>query len=151
VRFLLVDRIIELESGKSAVGIKNVTMSEDFLTHHFPDSPIMPGALITESLVQLASWIIQENSDFRKIGLAVEFDKIKFHRIVRPGDQLRLEVEQISGNDEILKFKAKAYCMENLAAAAQFSLSCEDIEPFQAPADSRRIFEMIYLPKQGNQ
>lgn len=143
MRFLLVDRILELESGKQAVGVKNVTMSEDFLTHHFPDSPLMPGALITEALVQLADWVIRESTDFQKLGMAVEFKKIKFHRMVRPGDQIRLEVEIVSLIDNMAEVKGKAFCSGNLAAAARFSLACDDIDPYLAPEEARQMFEIL--------
>lgn len=143
MRFLLVDRILELESGKRAVGIKNVTLSEDFLTHHFPNSPLMPGALITEALVQLADWIIRESTDFQQLAMAVEFKKIKFHRMIRPGDQIQLEVEIVSLMDNMAEVKGKAFCNGNLAAAARFSLACEDIEPYLAPGEARRMFNRL--------
>lgn len=143
MRFLLVDRILALESGKRATGIKNVTMSEDFLTHHFPNSPIMPGTLITEALVQLANWIIQESTNFEKIGIAIKFEKIKFHRIVRPGDQLRLETEMISLKGDVAEVKAQAFCDGKLVTGARFTLDCQASESFQTPEDARRIFAMI--------
>ena len=143
MRFLLVDRILELESGKRATGVKNVALSEDFLAHHFPHSPIMPGALITEALVQLASWIVQESTAFQKLGLVAGFDKLKFHRMVRPGDQLRLEANIVSSNAEKADVKGRAYCDGKLVTAARFSLACVNSEPLQSGDEARRIFGMI--------
>ena len=90
MRFLLVDRIRELESGKRAVGVKNVTLSEDFFTHHFPYHPIMPGALIMECLVQLADWMLRESTAFESVAMPSTVDSLKFYKLVRPGDQLKL-------------------------------------------------------------
>jgi len=134
---------LELEKGKRAIGIKNVTISEDFFTHHFPHAPIMPGTLITEALVQLADWIIREHSDFRQMGMAVSFDKLKFHRMAQPGDQLRLEVEIVSLEAGKAQVKGKAYCNDQVVTAAHFSLECTDIEPYLLPEDARKLFAVL--------
>src|SRR5678816_1482356 len=95
MRFLLIDRITQLDRGTRARALKNVTLSEDYFTHHFPDQPIMPGALITECLVQLADWVLREREDFNVVALPSSFESVKFHQLVRPGDQLELEVELV--------------------------------------------------------
>lgn len=143
MRFLLVDRITELETKKRASGIKNITMSEDFLTHHFPNFPLMPGALITESLVQLADWLIRESSDFQRMGLAVSFERMKFHRMVRPGDQLRLEVEMLSFKPDTCAVKGRATCDGKLVAAALFDMAVQPIDLMQAAEDSRRLYNLL--------
>lgn len=92
--FLLIDRIVELEPGKRAVGEKLVSIGEPYLQGHFPDFPIMPGVLQIEALAQtacVAALILPENRD--KIGLFAGLDKVRFKRQVRPGDTLRLEVQ----------------------------------------------------------
>ena len=122
MRFLLVDAILELEPGARAVGLKNVAMSEDFLADHFPDRPIMPGVLILESLVQLADWVVRDASNFEKLGVVTQFDRIRFRRVTRPGDQLRLEVgvrESLPGEH---RFRGKAYSGDQLAASADITL-----------------------------
>ena len=89
--FLLVDRITELEVGKKAVGIKNVTVNEPFFQGHFPEYPIMPGVLIVEAMAQVgavAMLSVEENKG--KIGVFAGIDKVKFKREVRPGDTLRM-------------------------------------------------------------
>jgi 3-hydroxyacyl-[acyl-carrier-protein] dehydratase len=122
VRFLLVDSIVELEPGLGAVGLKNVAMSEDFLADHFPERPIMPGALILEALVQLADWVIRDATSFEKIGIVTAFDRIKFRRVTRPGDQLRLEVSLTGSENGSHAFKAKAYTDGAVAASADLTL-----------------------------
>ncbi|WP_394236576.1 3-hydroxyacyl-ACP dehydratase FabZ [Niallia oryzisoli] len=92
--FLLVDRILELEEGKRAVGIKNVTANEKFFNGHFPDYPVMPGVLIIESLAQVSAVImLTKDGNQGRLGLLAGIDQCRFKRQVKPGDQLRLEVE----------------------------------------------------------
>jgi len=145
VRFLLIDRILELESGKRATGIKNVTMSEDYLTHHFPDRPILPGTLIIESLVQLADWIIREHGDFSQIGLATGFNRLKFRRVIRPGDQLRLEAEIVSMSEDEAQVKGKAFRGDALAASGSFTLALHSLNDYLSEKEARRLFGMLYV------
>ncbi|WP_277587593.1 3-hydroxyacyl-ACP dehydratase FabZ [Psychrobacillus antarcticus] len=92
--FLLVDRILELEEGKRAVGIKNVTANEDFFNGHFPNYPVMPGVLIVEALAQVSAVVmLTKEGNQGRLGLLVGIDKCRFKQQVKPGDQLRLEIE----------------------------------------------------------
>lgn len=143
MRFLLVDRITELESGKRAAGIKNVTLSEDFFTHHFPFHPIMPGALITECLVQLADWLLRESANFESIGTPSSFDSLKFYKLVRPGDQLKLEVELVGREDAQCSIRGKARCGDDTVAAGRFSMTLRPAGEFQAPDEARKFYTMI--------
>jgi 3-hydroxyacyl-[acyl-carrier-protein] dehydratase len=91
--FLLVDRILELEPGRRAVGIKNVTANEPQFTGHFPGRPIMPGVLMVEALAQTAGVAVLSLDEYRgKLGLFAGIDDCRFRRLVQPGDTLRLEV-----------------------------------------------------------
>jgi 3-hydroxyacyl-[acyl-carrier-protein] dehydratase len=91
--FLLVDRILELEPGVRAVGIKNVTANEPQFTGHFPGRPIMPGVLMVEALAQTAGVAVLSLDAYRgKLGLFAGIDDCRFRRLVQPGDTLRLEV-----------------------------------------------------------
>jgi 3-hydroxyacyl-[acyl-carrier-protein] dehydratase len=92
--FLLVDRILELEPGKRAVGIKNVTMNEYFFQGHFPGQPIMPGVLMVEALAQVgAVALLTMAGNEGKIPMFTGIEKLRFKRQVVPGDTLRLEME----------------------------------------------------------
>ncbi|WP_033827532.1 3-hydroxyacyl-ACP dehydratase FabZ [Bacillus andreraoultii] len=92
--FLLVDQIVELEEEKRAVGIKNVTVNEPFFQGHFPDYPVMPGVLIVEALAQVgAVAMLKKEENQGKLALFAGIDKCRFKKQVKPGDQLRLEVE----------------------------------------------------------
>lgn len=92
--FLLVDRIVELEPGKRAVGLKSVSMGEPFFTGHFPNYPVMPGVLIVEAMAQVgAVAMLQSPEGEGKLALFAGIDNVRFKRQVKPGDVLRLEVE----------------------------------------------------------
>jgi 3-hydroxyacyl-[acyl-carrier-protein] dehydratase len=92
--FLLVDRIVELVPGQRAVGLKNVTMGDQFFQGHFPDYPVMPGVLIVEAIAQVGAVAMLQDPEHRgKIAFFAGIDKVRFKRQVKPGDVLRLEVE----------------------------------------------------------
>lgn len=101
MRFIFVDRILEIEKDKQALMIKNVSSSEDYFSLHFPDFPVMPGALMLEALEQASIIFISYSLDFSAYARLTEVKNAKFRRIIRPGDQLRLEVTMKSLVDNI--------------------------------------------------
>lgn len=110
--FLLIDKVLNIEVGKSIVAIKNVTFNEPQFTGHFPAQPIMPGVMIVEALAQ-ATGILAFKSEVGKpidgqIYMLVGIDKVRFKRMVEPGDQLLLEVEILTVKRGIWKFSCKA-------------------------------------------
>jgi 3-hydroxyacyl-[acyl-carrier-protein] dehydratase len=91
--FLLVDKIIEMEWGKRAVGIKNVTANEPFFQGHFPGFPVMPGVLMIEAIAQVGALAVLGMPEHKgKIAFFAGVDEVRFKRQVVPGDTLRLEV-----------------------------------------------------------
>ncbi|MCA0170459.1 3-hydroxyacyl-ACP dehydratase FabZ [Bacillus sp. RAR_GA_16] len=118
--FLLVDRILEVEEEVRAVGIKNVTANEEFFNGHFPDYPVMPGVLIVEALAQVgAVAMLKKEENQGKLAFFTGIDKCRFKRQVKPGDQLRLEVEIIRIKGPIGKGKATATVDGEVAAEAE--------------------------------
>jgi 3-hydroxyacyl-[acyl-carrier-protein] dehydratase len=107
--FLLVDRIVEWEAGKRAVGIKNVTVNEPFFQGHFPEYPVMPGVLIVEALAQVGAVAVLGMEENRgKLAFFAGIDKFRFRGQVKPGDVLRLEVELLRLKGSVGKGKATA-------------------------------------------
>lgn len=107
--FLLVDRIEEVEKGKKAIGIKNVTINEPFFQGHFPGEPIMPGVLIVEAMAQVgAVAILSLEENMGKLAVFAGIDKVRFRKQVVPGDVLHMEVELTALKRGIGKATAKA-------------------------------------------
>lgn len=128
--FLLVDRIIELEEGKRAVGIKNLSINEWFFQGHFPGHPIMPGVLIMEALAQVGTVAILKKPEYNGyLGLFAGLDNVKFRRQVIPGDQLRLEVELIKLRKTFGMASGKAYVGDDLAAEGTIKFFLEQRNP----------------------
>ena len=124
--FLLVDKIIEMDEAKRAVGIKNVTINEPFFQGHFPEYPVMPGVLIVEAMAQvgaIAVLNIEENKG--KIGFLAGLDKCRFKRQVKPGDQLRLEVEILRMKGPIGKGKGVATVDGELVCEAEIMFAIQ--------------------------
>lgn len=118
--FLLVDKILELEEGQRAVGIKNVTANEPFFAGHFPEYPVMPGVLIIEALAQVGAVAMLIKDENRgRLAFFSGIDNCRFKRQVKPGDQLRLEVEMTRVRGSFGKGKAVATVDGELAAEAE--------------------------------
>lgn len=122
--FLLVDRILEVEEGKSAVGIKNVSANEEFFNGHFPDYPVMPGVLIVEALAQVGAVAMLKKEENRgRLAFFAGIDGCRFKKQVKPGDQLRLEVEIIRLRGPIGKGKAVATVDGEVACEAEITFA----------------------------
>ena len=122
--FLLVDRIIELESGKKAVGIKSVSANEMYFCGHFPKEHVMPGVLIIEALAQVgAVAILSEEENKGKIAYFAGIKQAKFRQKVIPGDCLRLETEIIKVRGSVGIGKATAYIDDNVCCEAELTFA----------------------------
>ncbi|HEX6593666.1 MAG TPA: 3-hydroxyacyl-ACP dehydratase FabZ [Bacillota bacterium] len=118
--FLLVDEVLEIDEGKRVVGLKNVTMNEPFFQGHFPEYPVMPGVLIVEALAQVgAIAVLGREENKGKLGFLAGIDRCRFKRQVRPGDQLKLDVEIIRMKGPIGKGKGKATVDGKVACEAE--------------------------------
>ncbi|HEY3375690.1 MAG TPA: 3-hydroxyacyl-ACP dehydratase FabZ [Candidatus Aquicultor sp.] len=122
--FLLVDRILELEPGKRAKGLKNVTVNEPFFVGHFPEYPVMPGVLIVEALAQVgAVSILSVEANKGKIAFFGGIDGFRFKRQVMPGDQLTLEVEITKSRGPIGKGTAVATVDGDVVAQGELTFA----------------------------
>ena len=118
---LMVDRILEIEKGKRAVGIKNVSGNEPFFQGHFPEYPVMPGVLIMEALAQVGTVVVLSMPEYAgSLAYFTGLDEVRFKKQVLPGDQLRLEVELVKMRSSFGVAQGKAYVGEELAASGKF-------------------------------
>lgn len=122
--FLLVDKILELEPGQRAVGLKNVSGNEPFFQGHFPGHPVMPGVLIVEALAQTGAVALLSTPDLTgKLAYFAGIDKCRFRQPVVPGDQLRLEVTLTKMRGSIGKGQGQAFVGDKLAAEGEFTFA----------------------------
>ncbi len=109
--FLMIDRIIDLELGEFAIGLKNVTMNEPFFIGHFPGKPVMPGVLIIEAMAQTAAILVVNTLGKEAEGKLVYFmsiDEAKFRKVVTPGDALHVRVDKQQSRRNVWKFACVA-------------------------------------------
>ena len=128
--FLLVDRVLEIEQGSYAIGLKNVTINDNFFPGHFPQRPIMPGVLMVEAMAQVGGLIMLDPEAAGEGGTQQEFffagiDGVKFRRPVVPGDQLVMKVVLTKMNKRfgIAKMKGQCFVGEELACEAELTLA----------------------------
>jgi 3-hydroxyacyl-[acyl-carrier-protein] dehydratase len=121
--FLLVDRVVEIDGDRSAVGIKNVTINEPHFQGHFPDQPVMPGVLIVEAMAQTAGVICIHHARSTSPALVyfMTIDNAKFRRPVVPGDRLELHVVKLKQRGNIWKFACEAKVDGAKVAEAEIS------------------------------
>ncbi len=128
--FLLVDKVVALEPGKSIRALKNVSVNEPFFNGHFPDKPIMPGVLIIEALAQATGLLgfrtMDENPSENILYMLVAVDKARFKRQVEPGDQLLLEASIIRRRGIMWVFETKATVDGQLVASAELMCAAKE-------------------------
>jgi 3-hydroxyacyl-[acyl-carrier-protein] dehydratase len=126
---LLIDRIVELTPGESAVALKNVTMNEPQFQGHFPGHPVMPGVLQVEAMAQTAAALVVATMGVEAEGKLVYFmtiENARFRKPVTPGDQLRVEVVKERNRGNVWKFKGQCMLDGKVASEASFSAMIVD-------------------------
>jgi len=129
---LLIDRIIDIDADRSAVGIKNVTVNEPHFQGHFPDMPVMPGVLIVEAMAQTAGAVVMNNMGAVADTKTVYFmtiDGARFRKPVVPGDVLELHVSMVRSRGPVWKYSGKAMVGGTLVAEAEFSAMIAERDP----------------------
>lgn len=128
--FLLVDRILSIEAGKQAVGLKNVSVNEEFFQGHFPGNPVMPGVLILEAMAQVGGCLVfapDPTTKKRKTMYLASIDKARFRRPVVPGDQLIITVDVMTVRGPFVKIRGVAHVDGQLVAEAELMSGLVDL------------------------
>lgn len=126
--FLLVDRVIEINAGKNATGIKNVTFNEQFFQGHFPGNPIMPGVLVIEAMAQVSGILALHDKPRGNSVYFMSIDKAKFRKPVVPGDQLRFEINIAQQRKNVWKFTGQTLVEGKVVAEAEFKAMVSEEE-----------------------
>jgi 3-hydroxyacyl-[acyl-carrier-protein] dehydratase len=138
--FLLVDRVLNWESGKTITAIKNVTVNEEFFNGHFPNKPVMPGVMTIEALAQTAALLsfltMGKKPGENEVVYFAGIDNARFKRPVEPGDQLKMEVEITRVARGIWKYKAKATVDGQLAVEADLMCTMRSASDASQQAES---------------
>lgn len=127
--FQMIERVTQLEPGKSATGIKCVSVNEPYFAGHMPGYPIMPGVLLIETCAQLCSLVIEQDGvDDSKIYVLLKVKDFKFVKAVIPGDRLEIKAECLRGNAGLYEFDVKIYVEGNLRAKGDLMFTSVDKE-----------------------
>ena len=149
MRFVLVDRIVSLERGKSISTVKNLSLAEEYLADHFPGVPVLPGVLMLEALIQTGAWLIRDAEDFRYSTILLKQAKaLKFNSFVTPGRTLCVTATVHKTEDREWTFKARGTVDDTSAVSARITLAqfnLSDQDPSLADADQRTIDHMRSL------
>ena len=126
--FLLIDRILEIEGRQRIVGMKNVTINEPFFQGHFPGHPIMPGVLIIEAMAQVGGMLLMGGLEAaeQKVVYFMSLDNVRFRKPVKPGDQLRFELDVIQIRGAVCKMRGVAKVDGELVAEAEMAAMVRD-------------------------
>lgn len=124
MRFQLLDRILEVEPGKSIRMVKNLTLAEEYLADHFPTFPVMPGVLMLQTLVEAGAWLLRISDDFQHSVIALrEARNVKYGNFMQPGKSMVVTVELAEASEGQVVFKGKGECDGASTVSAKFTVA----------------------------
>ncbi|MCD4824126.1 MAG: beta-hydroxyacyl-ACP dehydratase [Phycisphaerae bacterium] len=125
MKFVLIDKIQEIQPGRKIVTRKQLTLAEEYLGDHFPTFPVIPGVLMIEGMVQSAAWLVRLQQNYAKSVIVLKAARnVKYSYFLQPGNTIRYEVEAIKIEDDSAKFKGVGYVGDRLAVSARLELKC---------------------------
>src|SRR5262245_30614031 len=143
MRFNLIDRILEVEPGKTLQAVKNLTLGEEYLADHFPTFPVMPGVLMLQALVEAGAWLLRLGEGYRHSVIVLrEVKNIKYGAFLEPGRQLRLTVELADRSEALATIKGKGEADGQSTVTARLvlaSYNLRDRDPALAERDERLV------------
>ncbi|MBK8552281.1 MAG: beta-hydroxyacyl-ACP dehydratase [Ignavibacteria bacterium] len=143
MRYLLIDKIKSIECNKKITAIKNVALSEDVFFDHFAGYPVMPGALQIEAVAQAATALLEVSSDFKLKALLTIVDKAKFRKLVKPGDQLLINVNIISMQEKSALLEGVITSDGKTVMDGKFVFNLKNADVFY-PLKTRVFIESVY-------
>jgi len=155
MRFHLIDRIVEVQIGKSLRAVKNLTLGEEYLADHFPSFPVMPGVLMLQTLVAAGSWLLRLSEDYRQSVIVLrEVKNIKYGTFMEPGRSMSVSVELVERNDTLATFKGKGEVLKEGSApestvTARFVLSSYNLRDTRPALATRDEVIVQQLRRQG--
>ena len=161
MRFLLIDRIDELEPGTRLAAVKSLTMAEEYLADHFPGFPVMPGVLMLEAMTQAGAWLVRASEDFRHSFVVLkEARNVKYGQFVEPVQTLAVTAEILEQTDRETTLKVRGSVDGRTTVGARLVLeryNLADTRPEHAPTDAlvrqqmRNLFALLWRGGAANQ
>lgn len=149
MRWIFVDRFLELRKGKYAKAIKNVSMGEDHIHDHFPSFPVMPNSLIIEALAQTGGVLAGYSHEFKNLVVLAKIEKATFHEMATPGDQLLLEAEIIEDREEGCRVSGRATVNGKILADVSILFANLDSSEIDVGAPENFVFTKQFLSLLG--
>jgi len=143
MRFILIDKVVSLESGKRIKAVKGVSLAEEYLADHFPTFPVLPGVLLLEGLIESASWLVREAENFAHSMILLEQARnVKYKSFLPPGEQIEYSVDAKTIEENVSSFTGVGVSAGEQIVEARFGLRHFNLasqEPAMAAVDARII------------
>lgn len=145
MRYFLIDRVKKIIPGEIAEGVKNITLSEDYLQDHFPGAPVFPGCLMIESVAQLAGFLLEvtvNQENFVRRAVLGQVDKAKFHDLVHPGDQIKISCKLQSLLPDAAQVSGVCFVEDKKISSMRLNLVMKQIDSLEIHQKRRELYQI---------